>query len=224
MEAIFLNKHTYSLKDFSTKGDLSNHIRNLLLRYSEGETLSEPDFNFMKELLANHHSYATKVGCRGIASMQKIRTEYGNYGFQITRHDNSRTDFSWTACVTPRNNLYDIKKACRESIALDIQNYKSKIYELGLPICPITGKPVPRENAHIHHQDLSFDTIFAQWVHENNIIPSEIQIDGHQDGSSTRYFRDPDIAKNFRDYHNKKATLILLDKTAHLKLKKKAYD
>jgi len=125
-----LNKHTYSLKDFSTKGDLSNHIRNLLLRYSEGETLSEPDFNFMKELLANHHSYATKVGC-GIASMQKIRTEYGNYGFQITRHDNSRTDFSWTACVTPRNNLYDIKKACRESI-LNLnplcKNYQKKNY------------------------------------------------------------------------------------------------
>ncbi len=83
-----------------TKAQRKKALQTVLYRYPVGATVDDPvDVELLTATLNQHRQRDAKIGV-GVASFQ-VEQNLGSRGFWLTRHDGSRTDWSFIACLTP---------------------------------------------------------------------------------------------------------------------------
>lgn len=142
-------------------------------------TILEEDKPFLTELIKSHPEYELKEG-KGISYFFIKRTQWGNNGFYIKRIDNSETDFSYIQCLLPRTHLQEIKCACRYAIAEDTMNIARRGY--------------------IAHHEIPFIDIFNLWIKNKDI--EKLELNDTEDNCVIIKFKDENISKDFRMFHN----------------------
>jgi len=208
---------------FGTKKALLEYIRALRDRYADFQPLNAADFAFMLALLQNHESAEIKIGC-GVAGMYIRRDPYGSRCFWLRRVDGTQTDFSFHLCLRPQSKLDEFKAACRQIVALEIIQFKRQFFadNHGDYRCPFTGELLqPGAEAHVDHAPPNtFDAIFKGFVAAHGIDIDAVEFVGSTDGRIGSELVDKQLAQDFLDYHNARAELRVISKTANLSLVK----
>ena len=102
---------------FSSKAAIRNHVRGILYRYPDDESLGEEDLALMTDLLGWHPWHPLKRGSglkRIFVRDNHTDLGYVNRSFWLERLDGSVTDFSYVRCLEPPNAERDFKKLCRD--------------------------------------------------------------------------------------------------------------
>lgn len=183
-----------------SKLSIIKRCREILYRYDIGENINQEDSDFIISLLEFHPRKQQKKGI-GIKNISIEMTEYNQRCFYIKRIDNTSTDFSFYACINKTTKLKEIMEACRYTIKDYIISVKNGV------------------NCHAHHSEISFKEIVLLWIKNKNI--ENIELLGHDDNCHHLYFKDKILEEDFINFHNKLAKIVLLDKEAHIHLKKK---
>jgi len=157
------------------------------------------DEQFLKELIMLHPHSNIKIGI-GIKCFEIKYNPYGQLGFHIIRKDNSKTDFSFYECISPKNKNTRICLACRNTIKDLIKNTKKN-----------------KENI-IHHEKIYFNKLVKDWIKENPLI--DLSLNPPKDNCYEIYFINPLTINSFYEYHLKNANLLELTPKEH-KLKHK---
>jgi len=102
--------------------------------------------------------------------------------------------------------------AMRLIIKPQIETFKAMVT---LPIgCPLTGKVLTTTSGakvHVDHFSLPFSTLVAEWLELKGLTFEAIDL------SRSGEFKDRGLAQDFYHYHQARADLQLVDKTANLK-------
>jgi hypothetical protein len=214
-------KYNINGMTFKTKKAIIHHIRALRDRYADLQPLTADDFAFMLALLQNHESAEIKVGC-GVASMHVRRNPYGNRGFWLRRVDGTETDFSFYLCLDPKTKEQHFRAACRQIIAPVIIEFKQQFFtdNWNAPRCPFTGELLRLgAEAHVDHAPPNtFDVIFKDFVAARGIDINAVEFVGSTDGRIGSELADKQLASDFLDYHNARAELRVISKTANLSI------
>lgn len=201
-----MSEYTIGGRNFKSKKAVADMVRIILESYREGNVLDADDTLFLLDLLQLHPRKEEKIGC-GVAYMKRtVSPTWKTACFQLVRYDGSSTEFSWRECLYPSTHDADIKKACREAIKEQIEQAKKAAYEIVGLCCPITGEELTKVNLHIDHEPpMTFAVIYEQWKDQPNT--RKIKITGHRDNSDIVRFDDPLVAKDFAEFHRKRAKL-----------------
>lgn len=182
-----------------TKKQLTERCRTIL--YGTPEVLGE-DLEFMMSILYMHTEADSKIGC-GVKRMwsapNPVYTNTRN--FFIERNDGSTTDFSFTHCITPKD---DFKSACRNAIRYQIKEFR------------IANNM--DETRHADHHPESFDSILSRFVSENG----KCKVVGTHDNSFGCFLEDEVYEIRWQDFH--KTVAKLRDVSAQENLTKKRDD
>lgn len=224
---------TYTLnnKTFKTKETLKNYFSYILNTQPIGIPLSGMWEIEVLELLTHHSRYADKVGC----GIKKIVVEYSDNiiakyypHFHIYRLDGTDEDFSYLKCLSymkPNDKttsrganpkITDIKQAFRTEIrqfiyAFKQAQFKSKRYLK----CPKLNVNTSIKSGHVDHiYPLTFDQLLYNFLEELNLSLLDIKI-MDVDGIENMLL-DRELADKWIKYHNTKAELRILHKTANL--------
>lgn len=181
------------------KTQLKNKCKEILYKYPLNTNINKEDFNFLITLLQNHKNKELKIG-KGILAIYIDKNIWNNRCFNILRIDNTTTDFSFLECISTTNKEKEINIACRWAIQNDIIKFKNNSKLIA------------------HHDNISFNEIFKNWIKDKDI--NSIELLGHEDNSHTMYFKHKQLEQDFINFHNKYADLKLMDKQIHLHLKK----
>lgn len=167
-----------------TKKEMTERCRKIL--HGKPEVIGD-DFGFMMQILSRHTEADKKIGC-GITRMwsapNPVYTHTRN--FWIERCDGSTTDFSYTHCITPRD---EFKSACRNAIHPQIKAFR-EANNMG-------------RDRHADHHPESFDSILNRFVEEHGkcrVIPTS-------DNKIGCFLADKDYEKKWCDFHERKAVL-----------------
>lgn len=92
-----------STKQFKTQKLAHDFFQEMLQRYVPGERISPDDTNHLAELFKRHPSYLEKVG-PGVAYFEVMPEQFNSQCFCAVLKDGSKEGFSYTKCVTQRDN------------------------------------------------------------------------------------------------------------------------
>ena len=176
--------------------------------------LTKEDKIYLYKLFKKHPNWENKKGV-GVKDIIREKTLYGTKCFKIIRKDLSETDISFTQCITNRNKLYYIKKACRTAILHIIKFYKNKV-KYGIDRCEISNKILYKDNTHIDHYNLDFIELFNIWISDKDIEELYKNIDKGKDNDVVVKFNNENIINSFVKFHNDNTNLRAIDKTANL--------
>lgn len=220
-------KYEFNGSSFRTKKQIEQHMRAILERTEVGSELQGDDLAFVEALLQHHHRAKQKLGA-GIAAIRvDLNTEWKAWKMlTLVRCDGSETDFSYRACIYPRNKLQEFQEACRQAVVPDILEFKRQYYadhadEFNQIRCPVTNQIVGWDESHIDH-DLPwpFREIVKAYCIERGAQIETIDLDGDEDGACQYQFRDAAIRDDFREFHGQRAQLRVLSKEANLRTKR----
>lgn len=201
-----------------TKKKCSNILNSGIDNFTLGE-----DFDFLCDLFKQHPRYKSKTKGQNIVCIKVKRAgRYNTKCFYIVREDGTETDISVYTCIDGKEiKIKDINMACRD--AIDPLIYKMR-KSVKLPfVCPVSGVIVNSMNdVHIDHYDLDFKDVVSRWIEENG-GEDEIYnyISDTNDNETVTYFVNPEIKKNFIDFHNLNTHLRAIHKQANLTIRKK---
>ena len=111
------------------------------------------------------------------------------------------------------NKERDVKKCCREAIS-GIKN-DAKRKAIGAT-CTITGEILTWDNIDIHHEDLSFRELLANWIENKggvDLLYKKVNVT--VGNNAITEFTDENLIKDFQEYHNSHTHLIPLTKKGH---------
>ncbi len=199
--------------EFTSKASLDKYVSCVLNSYNDGQLLSRTDKDFIVALIIKHPRCVEKIGC-GIKDIvvRKDLVWKRNKQFWIIHKDGSSIDFSYKKCVFGETSLIDMfRHACRTAIAEDIVNFKMAYLENN-PCCPYTGERLTKTNSHVDHViPLTFNVIVDGFIKGNDIKLDNVEIIGELQ----RRFKDNDVAKKFKEFHNSIALLKLVSAEAN---------
>ena len=178
------------------------------------------DYEFLlNDVFPYHPEWDIKRG-DGIVSVGIIETKYKNKCFYIERVDGTKTDISFTKCITNPNEFADIKKSCRSAIRNEIIKFRKSI-KFGIDRCAITGELLEKHNTHIDHYDMNFNDLFIMWVFDKR--PEDLRrfINPTKDNEYDTYFISEVIKNDFINFHNKNTNLRAVTVKSNLSRPKK---
>jgi hypothetical protein len=197
------------------KKQKTEKCREILYKYNVNSFVSdEEDIEFLLSIFVGHSEWEQKKGV-GIESISIIKNQF-NKCFQINRIDGTCTDISFIHSITNHSKIYEIKKACRTAIAPQVQKFREDNVIYGISTCPITGEVLIKENTHIDHFDLTFNSMFNLWITQYDEKFLYLKINETKDSEITTYFTDNSINNNFIDFHNANSKLRAVSKIANL--------
>jgi len=203
-----------------TKKFKTEKCREILNKYSLNGTVSdENDILFLLSIFENHSEWEQKHGI-GIQSISIIMSDFKNRCFQLNRIDGTFTDISFMNCINKKSRKADIIKACRNAIRSEILKYKDNFLVYGDSLCPITGEVLYKENTHIDHYDLTFNSMFNKWFEQYDEDFLVSKINQTLDNSFETCFTDLLIIEEFKNFHNKNSKLRAVSKSANLSILK----
>lgn len=178
------------------------------------------DYDFLiKDVFQYHPQWDIKRG-DGVTSISIGNTKYNNKCFFIHRVDGTKTDISFTKCITKPDSYYDIKKACRSAIRGEIIKFRNSI-KFGIDKCAITGELLERNNTHIDHFNMNFDDLFMMWIFDKRPDDLRKYINPIKDNEFDTYFTSEVIKNDFISFHNKNTNLRAVTIKANLSRPKK---
>lgn len=109
----------FGLYVYETMKECSNDCREKIATYSAGDTLSDADQEYFKQLFTLHPEYHKKKGC-GIKSIVYDDDGMGNNCLWVIREDDSKEDISWRKCVRPHTQEEIIEIAFKRAVTGNI--------------------------------------------------------------------------------------------------------
>jgi hypothetical protein len=203
---------------------VKDHARKLLARAIPEQKLEGRELEFIMGLLDRHPGVARKTGC-GIESIfvrVNWKTEqYENRCFWIKRTDGTETDFSYLECITPTDHRSKFLTACRVAILPQIKAFReTELARLGTTaLCPVTGREFVVANGHVDHQyPDTFESLVDQFIEEQLIDISVVEITSGQDGQLRDRFASSSLAQCWCEFHRVHAVLRLLPGSVNQRL------
>lgn len=209
-------KYLIGAREYKTKKAAQEAIREVLYRYSPGETVSRPeDQEFLADLILNHPDPASKIGV-GIARFE-VRDNWGTHGFWVIRTDGSETDFSFVKCLHPPTKQQTVHVALRRAVMDQMMQFREAALRNGPAVCPVTGQPIDDSSAHVDHYDPTFFELADSYVAARGGY-NAFRVLETADGVFGRRLADPVAAAAWQEYHRANAKLRLVSKKANLSL------
>lgn len=212
-------KYQYGSFGFSRKSEVINHCRKILCIYPEGAKITDSAHHeFLLNLLLNHERYLDKIG-KGMNHFTCYKMPpYNNKCFFVVRTDGSEIDFSFMQCISPSDHRKDVLQAMRISVSDQILAFKDDFFLLsgGLPVCPITGLALTKNNTHIDHaspftfQDLA-DTFLESW----EIKYKHVRLIESPSGAGS-VFANRLLLSKWQEFHKSHARLRAVHRNANL--------
>ena len=215
---------TYRLggKSFSSKQKIKEFVQRILRNGQDGRNLDLLDFAVVRDLLDWHPNSKEKIGC-GVAAIQTAKhlSWSNNLGFNVIRTDGSKIDFSYKACL--QNSLASHKNAVidafRKSVAFQTVGEKRRLIRETLSDDGIwsdaDNEHIHPEDCHLDHYPLSFRTILDNFLREENLLISEIELTKNQ---FTAEIKNYTIRSKWHDYHKEHAQYRLISADLNIKL------
>lgn len=189
----------------------------LILNWSlAGVPLDPDDDAFLRDLIERHPEAAQKIGA-GISHFEVRRNEWNGRTFWLVRVDGTATDFSYVSCLTPPTPRTDFLKACRTAAVPSVIEAKNRIFDRVPSVnCPVSGEAITRETAHIDHAPpWTFKAISYAF---EATLPELPGVEPTADGETVTRFADPSVADAFRAFHDERAVLRAVSRTANLSI------
>ena len=198
-------------EEFRTKKQATEYIRGLV----NAEEINTPfKSDFFCDLIKLHQESEKKIGC-GVDSFKIVfHKKWKNRGVILIRKDGSETDFSWTACLTPRNDKSNALAAARNEIVDQINSFRTLQFKK-INTCPVTGEDL-HKNCHVDHHPISFHTLFNDWMSSKGINYHDIKVNKTKDGCIETFMVDALQRESWQLYHLTNAQLRLISKRANL--------
>lgn len=114
---------------------------------------------------ARHPRAEQKFG----SGMVRVVIGLGDRGgrcFYLHREDGSTTDFSFYKAIDNPNRRREVMVACRRAVQQQVDEFRDTQFDAGVPICPLSGWPLAREDSHVHHARHNFDALVEDWVQD----------------------------------------------------------
>jgi hypothetical protein len=213
---------------FGTKKAVEAHVRGILHRMPLGVPLADADLLCVFDLLLHHPACDEKIGV-GVASIC-VQTEknWNTRHFQITRIDNSTTDFSFKKCVTPPTKQTLFKQACRHVVAEQVISFRNRIFDAagGTVFCPILSVPITPHTSHVDHEPpATFEMLVHQFIEFENLNVDAVAIEGLGDNGMQKSFADAVLQFKWQSFHAKHAKLRVVSVQANLSdIRKQSYN
>jgi len=191
-------KYCYGGKAFNSKQAVVDHANSIKAKVKLGQIIKEPsDFDFIKDLLANHPEAKTKIGI-GIKDIFVDKSpDYPTTCFWIRRNDGSKTDFGINSCVK------EIETINKESFRYTISEFNLKLRESRIPkgalvfVSDYSGKQFPVEGAVISSAP-SFDEIVKAFCTKHHVDVASALLTEPVDNNSIPVWKDRTIPDAFR--------------------------
>jgi len=210
---------------FTTKKSVEERVKYILYSYGKGGILNRQDAEFMLDLFTYHASYTQKVGV-GIhhVSIRK-NPPYGTMGFWLTRTDGTETDISYLECLKGSSKRKEFERACRAAIHPYILDFKQNFFDdtPGVYYCPYTGEEIDYDTAHVdHRRPHTFRAILDSFVAYEGLDVDKVEVLGKGlDGVTGNTLADEELEQRWISYHNQRADLQIVSRTANLSLLKR---
>jgi len=207
--------------EFRTKELIEVHCRGIVSETGFGEVDSKHE-QFLLELFGYHDEWEDKTR-DGWTGFEVDRAgEKHTKCFYIMRPDGSREDISWgyaVRCIpTGRqkmsNQLRWFKAGARAEIESQIQRFRETRTDMD-GICPVLSVPLRTIKCHVDHTPPdTFEQILRDFCDEQAVDPVTVDVDS-RDGI-VPYFRDCALAERWHHYHEQRANLRTVSRTANL--------
>jgi hypothetical protein len=204
---------------FYSKAALARECRQIVGSYTLGQSLDVADHSFISALFERHPDAEQKKGA-GIDQIYVVRNEHGSIGFELTRIDGTRTDISWTQCITASTHRAKVLSALRQAIYEQIKDFRYRAFTPKMILqCPITNETITAAACHIDHAaPNTFAAIVAQFITSENLDIHTIPLRPHGDGDQFERLEDAALDARWRFFHQDHATLRAVSKRANLSL------
>ncbi len=222
---------------FANKKALRNTLTSLIQAQPPGVPLDQQGDVLVRAVIYWHPEAAKKIG-PGIRSLRvELHPVFRTPVVVIERHDGSETDVSYIAAIarigrpandnepeTPEKGYADFVRAAREAVRPQIEAFRREEQARaadpqGRVNCAITGDLLPLCGCDVDHElPWDFSSILEAFVHERQLVTSDVEIHGFEDGAAGRRFADPAMVSDFADYHFTRATLRIVERKLHRRI------
>ena len=203
---------------FDSKSQAKDFSRDIIRRYTEGETIVGEDDLFLRDLVAIHPEAAQKIGCGISHFTTQLDPEWRKHRhFVIVRTDGVRTDVSFHICIDGSNERRDCFHALRHAVADQVFSFQLAALAEGSVVCPYTQVVLTRENVHVDHAPP--DTFFAlatRWMNEHGLSIPTVPLVDNADNQWVRSMRDAVQQRSWSDFHRSNARLRVISRPANL--------
>jgi hypothetical protein len=210
--------YTIAGHTFETQKDLVVHVQAILRRYPAPARLTGDDAAVMGDLLLRHPHAEIKIGV-GVAAIW-IRRNSGGFGngFFVERIDGVFVDFSYKQCVRPQTNASKAKFAFRRAIDSQVIAVKRAVFDtVALLSCPITGKPMTWDTAHVDHEPpRTFAALLAEYCTLRGVDLDTLEL--FEPKSGIGKILPPAIEQDWAAWHAERAQLRVISAEANIKL------
>lgn len=200
-------------REFPSKKSATDFVRSILYAYKIGERVTAEHDAFLRDLIDLHPESDLKIGC-GI-SFFTVEQNYGSRGFWLTRTDDTITDWSFLACITPPSRRVEAKRAFRTAIRDQILRFRSELPNAF--VCPVSGEQLTRETSHIDHHT-PFDWLLSMFLESCDTKLDDVAVTPTADGATDTDLSDPVIRINWQRFHLLTAKLRAVSPRANLSL------
>jgi hypothetical protein len=207
---------------FPSKQAAKAALREIRDRHQDGVPILEEDaVDILLEVVAAHPQAKEKVGAGIRGFFVGKAPEFSTRCFYLRRIDGSDTEFSWNETITPTKSIDRLRMACRNAIEDQKTGFKDAKWpwsDIQPRVCPITGEPFSRSEAHVDHQPpRTLKSLVAAWLAVENLAVDEVQIDHIGDLRSVDTFAKSDQRESWRTYHRDHAQLRLISAEGNLR-------
>lgn len=208
-----MSDSTVTTRKRGWKKPILERARQILNGRLLGAPIEGDDDRFLRDLIALHPEAEAKIGC-GVERFEVRGNEWNGRTFWLIRHDGTATDFSFIKALSPPSAFQDFAKACREAVVDQVIRFKTDALEGPGQVCPITGEPITRANAHVDHSPpWTFDVLVRAFAEGRDLAA---EVEPTRDGDLRTYFRDPATREAFAGFHAERARLRIVSRWANL--------
>jgi Protein of unknown function (DUF3223) len=208
-------------QEFVTTKAATEWVQQIVDKYPNGESFSDVDTEFFKNLLELHPNCLEKVGVGVRGFIVDQNPIYPNRTVFVIREDGSRCDFSWVKCLRGEQQDKLRRQALRVAVIQQILDFKNKTLASGMQHCEITGLRLTSDNCAVDHiAPDTFDKIVDEWLVVEGISLEAIGISPSRDLQYNRSMTNPVQLASWLRYHQANAKLRLLSREGHFHLPK----
>jgi hypothetical protein len=190
---------------FVSKKAATERIAEILQGAPLGEPLGVVERDVMIGLLLRHPRVVQKLAsCVDI--VVDAEPKYGGRCFWVRGHE-SRVDFSYRQCLNPATTYGRFNAACRNEIEEDVLDFKQRAFRDGMT-CPVSGRVLSWDDCDVDHAPPRTFTVLINGFIESSGV--DLAAIGYIDQGIGSVLADSRLARQWREYHNKRASLRLL--------------
>lgn len=213
---------------FPTKKAAEENARRILRAYEDrqGTPITGEDADFVTRMLANHPSFASKIGSvENIAHHVVMNDDLGSRGFRTKRSDNGRLiEWSYPTAISGkhRDTQVDVYSAFREEVAGWVKN-QGVLYDNQFlpdrPLCADTFDPIEWDDGHLHHDGkYPFRRIVYEFMRSPYVMSRELgwnDIQVKKAGVGVVKLVDRELAAEWIRFHADLAVIHRVSKAGH---------